>query len=380
MSDITMYTHRRAEAHHEARRPTHGMLRVLHLPGSAGPASYIGLLRRALVESGLDVVGGNGSLFRVGWTHGADVVHLHWLEFVSASDVRPWRGLVRTLARHLRLIAALAWLRVRGVKVVWTVHNLASHEPVRPQLEWMLGLLVSRLADRLIVHSEYARQQVARRWGATRKVTVIPHGNYVDVFPSTGRSRAQVRGTLGIPAGAYVFVAFGQVRPYKRLPELVRAFSTMRSPDARLLIAGKPVVAAEAESLRVLARQDPRIVLDLREIPDSEVADVLGCADAAVLAYRDVFSSGALLLALSYGLPVISAASSTASEIAGGSAGETFEPGGLAQAMRAMQDGDRPARSAAALDRARQYPWSRVSAETAALYQALGPRDAASLS
>jgi beta-1,4-mannosyltransferase len=356
------------------------MLRVLHVPGSAGPASYIGLLRRALAESGLDVVDGNGSLFRVGWTCGADVVHLHWLEFVSASDARPWRGLARTLARHLRLVVALAWLRVRGVRVVWTVHNLTSHESVRPRLEWMLGLVVSRLADRLIVHSEYARRRVARHWGATRNITVIPHGNYVDVFPSTGRSRSQVRGALGIPEGAYVFVAFGQVRPYKRLPELVRAFSALRSPDVRLLIAGKPVVAAEAERLRVVAGQDPRVVLDLREVPDVEVADVLGCADAAVLAYRDVFSSGALLLALSYGLPVVAAGSSTASEIAGGASGETFAPGGLAQAMRAMQDGDRSARSAAALDRARQYPWTRVGAETAALYQALRARDAASSS
>jgi glycosyltransferase involved in cell wall biosynthesis len=355
-------------------------LRVLQLPGSAGPASYVGLLSRALGATATEVVDGHDGLFRLGWTRHVDVVHLHWLEFIAASDGRPWRGLVRTVLRQLRLVTGLAWLRLRGVRVVWTVHNLASHEPIRPRLEWLLGFLVSRLADRLIVHSDYARRRVGRRWRTTRKVNVIPHGNYIDVFPSAGRSRTEVRSMQGIADEAYVFVAFGQVRPYKRLPQLVSAFSALPSPDVRLLIAGKPVVAEEADKLRAAAAQDPRVVLDLREIPDAEVADLLACADAAVLGYRDVFSSGALLLALSYGLPVVASGPGTATEIVRGSAGESFEAGGLTRALQAMQEGDRSQRSAAALDRAREYPWSRVGAETASLYRALVPRDAASTS
>jgi beta-1,4-mannosyltransferase len=355
-------------------------LRVLQLPGSAGPASYVGLLSRALGDNAAEVVDVNDALFQLGWTRGVEVVHLHWLEFIAASDGRPWRGLVRTLLRQLRLVAALAWLRLRGVRVVWTVHNLASHEPVRPRLEWLLGFVVSRLADRLIVHSNYARRRVARRWRATRKVKVIPHGNYIDVFPSTGRSRQEVRSDLGISEQAYVFIAFGQVRPYKRLPELVSAFSALPSPDVRLVIAGRPVVADEADRLRTAAARDPRVVLDLREVPDTEVTDLLRSADAAVLGYRDVFSSGALLLALSCGLPVVASGPGTASEIAWGMAGESFAAGGLIRALRAVQRGDRAQRSAAALERAREHPWSRVGAETADLYRGLVTHDAASTS
>ena len=76
---------------------------------------------------------------------------------------------------------------------------------------------------------------------------MIPHPNYVGVFPIERRSRTSIRGALEIPQDAFAFLAFGQVRPYKRLPELVEAFSTLDGDDLRLIIAGKPVVTSEVE-------------------------------------------------------------------------------------------------------------------------------------
>jgi hypothetical protein len=45
------------------------------------------------------------------------------------------------------------------------------------------------------------------------------------------------------------FSASGQVRPYKQLPELVRAFRAIPYDDVRLVIAGKPVIDAELERI-----------------------------------------------------------------------------------------------------------------------------------
>ena len=121
-------------------------------------------------------------------------------------------------------------------------------------------------------------------------------------------------------------------------PELL--FSTLAGEDLRLVIAGKPVVAAEAERLTQLAAADPRVMLHLREIPDAEVTGLHRAADAGVLAYRDVFSSAALLLALSHGLPVVVPDEGTAREMAVGDAAERFAPGGLAASLDRMRERD----------------------------------------
>ena len=116
-------------------------------------------------------------------------------------------------------------------------------------------------------------------------------------------------------------------------------------------------------------------MLDLREIPDTEVVGLHRAADAGVLAYRDVFSSGALLLALSCGFPVVVPDEGTAREIAGDDACERFAQGGLAAAMERMRAADAEARSAHAAAVARRYGSARIGAETAALYRAISAID-----
>jgi glycosyltransferase involved in cell wall biosynthesis len=348
-------------------------LRVAQVPPQRpGPTSYLTLLSAALERAGVQVTAAeSAALWRIGWERSADVVHLHWLEFIAPSAPGSARAVALTFVRHGRLIAALAWLRLRGVRLVWTVHNLSPHEPVQPRLESWLGLVVSRVCHALVAHSAYARTRILERWGRHLQVAVIPHANYIGLFPAAQGSRAEIRRTLGVPDDAFVFLAFGQVRRYKRLTDLVAAFRTLARDDVRLLVAGKPVPADEAARLRDAARDDPRVLFDLREVPDDQVAGLHACADSAVLAYRDVFSSGALLLALSFGLPVVAPDVGTAAELLGTEAGELFAPGGLTAALDAAYRADRPARAAAAASVARRYDWDLVGRETAGLYREL---------
>jgi beta-1,4-mannosyltransferase len=350
-------------------------LRVAQVPPQRrGATSYLTLLATALSTAGVDVISADtAALWHLGRERGVDLVHLHWLEFIAPSAAGGAGGLVRTVIRHGRLVALLAWLRIRGVKLVWTVHNLRPHEPVRPRLESLLSRAVSRICHTLVAHSEYAATRIRDQWGRGVNVTVIPHGNYVGLFGAPTGTRAELRRSLDIPDDAYAFLAFGQVRPYKRLTDLVSAFRRLGSRDVRLIIAGKPVVDEEADRLRRAAGEDARVVLDLREVPDDEVSGLHLCADAAVLAYRDVFSSGALLLALSLGVPVVAPDVGTAAELAGDGAAELFPEGseGLTAALAAMRDSDHAARAVAASAVARRYGWDRVGSETAELYRQL---------
>lgn len=347
-------------------------LRAAHFPDDYGkdPASYLGLLWAALEGQGVSVV--PAGRLTPGWVarnSGVDVVHLHWLEFIVQSDPRRVAGLVRTAARSARLIAALVWLRRRGVGVVWTVHNLGPHEPVRPRLESTLSAIVMRLCDAAIVHSAYARRAVAGRLGAAEKVVVLPHGNYIGVFPDDLRTRGDIRRALGLPEHAFVFLAFGQVRPYKRLVELVSAFTALNDDDIRLVIAGQPISSIEAARLTAAVGTDKRVIVDLRRIPDEEVSALHRVADAAVLAYEEVFSSGALLLAVSYGLPVVTPRRGAAVELVHRPGIETFGSGDLATALGRMRRGDHAARKREAIQAAERCSWDHVGSATASLYR-----------
>ncbi len=104
-------------------------------------------------------------------------------------------------------------------------------------------------------------------------------------------------------------------------------------------------------------------------MPEDEVAGLHACADAAVVAYREVFSSATLLLALSFGLPVVAPDIGTAAELVGSNAGELFAPGGLTSALDAATHADQAARADAAIAVAKRYSWDRVGSETVALYR-----------
>ncbi len=341
-------------------------MRVAHLPAGYGreAASYVGLLSAALREQGVEVLGDLSLEDCVARTPALDVVHLHWIEYVVSLERGRADGLARSLIRGGRFVRCLIRLRRRGVRIVWTIHNLRPHEPRQPAIERLLTVATLRLSDAAITHSEYARSRLLRAYPGARRITVIPHGNYVDAYPDYAASRLEPR-----PDGPFEFLCFGQIRPYKQLPELVRAFRAIPEPGVRLVIAGKPIVAEEMERIRAATGNDPRVVLDDRMIPVEEVSALHRRADAAIFAYRDVFSSGALLLALSYGLPVVAPAVSTATELVHAPGLETFDEGGLTAALQRVQDGDQPARREAALSGARAHPWSEVAEATVGLYR-----------
>ena len=84
-------------------------------------------------------------------TRPIDIVHLHWPELTFLTG-RPWR----VLARMLLFRAALRIARLRnGTKVVWTVHNVASHERrATPRLRAMLRRLLVQEVDGLLSLTE----------------------------------------------------------------------------------------------------------------------------------------------------------------------------------------------------------------------------------
>ena len=224
-----------------------------------------------------------------------EILHLHWLHKNTATTpLRFWLG-SRYFEHNLR------GYQRRGGRVLWTVHNLKDHEGRHADREQQLGRRVGRVADAVIVHSESALPQVIASFNLPpEKVHLVPHPAYSFVAADVP-SRAAAREALQIPSTQMLFAFVGAVRPYKGVEELIAAFTDLPDADARLAIAGKAFDPEYAQRISDLTAGDARIDLRLGHLAEDEMVRLLAAADAIVLPYRSILTSGALVLAMGVG-------------------------------------------------------------------------------
>lgn len=345
-------------------------LHVAVFPFRTAGNPYLELLHDALGKRGVELVPAERLAPRWAWRarRRIDVVHLHWIEWLFRDTTEPFvRGVIAAPARASRMLVTLWILKRAGVRLVWTVHNVRPHEPQYPALETAVSRSVARLVDSIVVHSDYAARRVSEVLATEAELVVAPHGHYISAYPSERRSRSEIRRALGLPSDAFVYLLFGQVRGYKDVPGAIEAFRALPERDARLVIAGR-VHPSEREVVSAAAAGDERVVFRPGVVPDEHVEAYHLAADAAVLNYAEVFSSGALLLALSYGLPVVVPSSGAATEITTQPAIEPFHPGGLTAALEAVRSGDREVRATAARAAAADYSWERMADQVLIAY------------
>src|SRR4029077_4742774 len=220
------------------------------------------------------------------------VLHLHWPEFYYRS------GGGVTARSVTGFIAALLLARLLRYRVVWTVHNALPHE--RHVVDRALRWLLLRSARR-VVHAEAARAALPQ---TRRPAAVVPHGHYIGCYPDE-LSAEDARRALGLALSDRVFVCFGQLRAYKGVGALLDAFARLPGQSLHLVIAGRPATDADAEAVHTAARRDARVQTHLEFVSDPDVQRFFKAADFAVLPYRDVLTSGAALLALSFARPLV---------------------------------------------------------------------------
>jgi len=356
-------------------------LRVLMMPDATAGNPYQRRLADALgpqeVETRLVQPRGWLPLLRAVREAGrVDVLHLHWTHRITLG-----RNKAVTLVKSLRFLAELALLRRRGTRIVWTAHNLLEHERRFPRMELWTCRAAARLYDRIIVHGPEARRVVAGGLALPARqlsrLECIPHGHFVGAYPDDV-DRAAARQALGIAENAGpVFVHFGQIRPYKGVWELLDAFERLELPDAVLIIAGRPWDAATAAALGERAERDPRVRLFPGFVPDARIQYYMRAADAAVLPYRDILTSGTAMLAMSFGRTVIMPRHGCSRDMVGVDNALLFDgthADGLLRAMRAAAAADLETLGTACRRVAARCDWPSIATRTAAIYRGEGVR------
>jgi glycosyltransferase involved in cell wall biosynthesis len=229
-----------------------------------------------------------------------DIVHLHWPELTFLSSHRGWQSAARLIVFEALIAAA----RRRGTRLVWTVHNDGAHEPRDPRLHRRLERMLARQLDGVFTLSDAGAEAFRSRFGTEVPVFHTPHGHYRAAYPLTA-DRHAARAELGVESEPTLVLAVGQVRAYKNLPALISAARELDDPNLRVAVAGDPDGAGSEAALLAAAGGDPRVLLDLVLLDDARLGAWLRGADIVVLPYRRILNSGAAMLALSAGRPVV---------------------------------------------------------------------------
>lgn len=229
---------------------------------------------------------------------GARLIHLHWVFSFALPGGRRF-----PFTRLLAYTWFLVWLRacrILGMRLVWTAHNVLPHEQVFADDMSARRALV-KSSDLVLVHSQAALAELAAFGARVRKSAVIRHGPMVPVLPARS-----VRAN-GSDDGLRRFLFFGRIEAYKGVDDLIAAFAGLAGDvAARLTVAGQCSDPELRSRLHALARSaGARVTLRLERVPDEDVPLLLTAADAVVLPFRRVTTSGSAMLALSYSRPLI---------------------------------------------------------------------------
>lgn len=300
---------------------------LIETGGWGGICHYTYNLANALSRKGLDVTVLSGKRYELEgfkrdftllkrFDHERGYIHNTWELIRTVRD-----GSFSIIHVQSILSPRKDWLlfyagRLLRRSIVYTVHNILPHDEGERNA-WGVKrafLSIYRNAIHLIAHSETNKRELVESFGIEeRRITVIPHGNYLFILPENLPEKEEIFREFGLKSDERVVLFFGAIRRYKGLDTLLRAFKEVHKkiPTARLLIAGKPTAVGEGpphEDYIKLAEElglNGKVIFHFMYVPIEQIYKYFVVADLVVYPYRDTTESGSIQLALAFSKPVV---------------------------------------------------------------------------
>ena len=267
--------------------------------------AYSKSLFQAIKANGAYITEGDFSLNWLWANHcNFNCVHINWPSLLYSNCNE---GKLRNIKNFGRFIILVLFLRICGLKLYWTAHNLYPHEqnPLKI-LDKIARLFVIFVSRRIFVHGPTAAVVLAKEFPLSRnKLIIIDHGNWIN-FYLNNCSQEEARNKLSLDVNSFVFLFFGLCREYKNLHELLNDFKKLDG-NVKLVIAGAFLDNKYFKNISEAVNKFPlgRIHFFPSFIPDDEIQYYFLASDAVVLPYTEILTSGAAILSLSFGKPVI---------------------------------------------------------------------------
>jgi beta-1,4-mannosyltransferase len=302
----------------------------------------------------------------------ANFVHFHWLHPLFQKE-NQFINIIKLLIVVLQLVI----LKLINIKIVWTVHNIRNHEKNNLFFERTCSIVMAELADAIITHCQVAKKAAVKEFFIRNqdKVFVVPHGNYIDSYENK-IDKATARERLGLKPSNLVFLFLGSIRPYKGVFELIDTFNQLDSENIKLVIAGR----VHKDSLEVTELLKEKIANDQRIkffsgfVPTDEIQLYMNASDVVIFPYRDILTSGAVLLAMSFGRACIAPRIGCIGEVlddAGAFLYEIDDKNGLTTALKCALERQHELflMGQHNLQLAEKYNWKYIAEMTADVYR-----------
>jgi beta-1,4-mannosyltransferase len=215
-----------------------------------------------------------------------DFVFLNWIE--DLTDRRG--GIIQSLA----FIFIIKILKIKGVKIVWTLHNKLSHFNKYLFIKRILKKAMIKNSNYILTHStegiEYANYLSG---GIPLNIRYLPH-------PVQRRKPGKV------PELIYDIIIWGNIIPYKGIDKFLEfLFSKNCEHKYKILIIGQS--DSEQYLNRLKKFENKNIIIENRFINESELIGLIRSSRIVLFTYTktSVLSSGALMDSLGLGPEII---------------------------------------------------------------------------
>jgi beta-1,4-mannosyltransferase len=223
-----------------------------------------------------------------------DAFHIHFPEHFPMNS--SW---TRASLRSMGLLAAMLYAKTMGVPIIWVAHNTVPLDHNNMGIYRIFMSLFFRIVDGIVFLSQSSMQEFRRLHPSISKPSRIirhPAYEFEKIMMPPERHPVPV---LGL---------FGDQKDYKgarRSVALFRDLVSARPGCAKLVIAGR--LLADRDEIVDLLRDIPPGEVSWRDFrhTDDELVHAIAECDVLLLTYTRISNSGAAMLALSCGRPII---------------------------------------------------------------------------
>ncbi len=217
-----------------------------------------------------------------------DFIFLNWIEDLPDKKY----GKFQTVIMIYMLFPIL---KIKGTKIIWTVHNKLSHYPSNRKYKIWLIYQLTKKADLILTHSSEGINYVKEINPKAVKKVHFYHHPITKLQPYSPTKSSQ-----------FNFLIWGTVIPYKGILEFVEKISKQaKKQPKKMIIAGK---VSDKDYLKKLEKAcGDFIILRNEYIPNNELTNLINNSESILFTYKNnsVLSSGALMDSLSTGNRII---------------------------------------------------------------------------
>jgi len=239
------------------------------------------------------------------WRKGIHLLLGHWKTFRSCKKMGIQQVLLH--AFHYRPLDYLTyWLAHRfGLKIAVIAHDIESFGSGDRQA--LKEKILCKMASVVFVHNQFSRKTLQANLPQlpASKVQVMPHGDYFDCI-SKIPEQAAAREQLGWQPETHYLLFFGLIKQVKGLDILLEAMPDFPA-NTHLIIAGRPWKEDFSRYSELIQKKglQNRVTCLLHYIDDAKRDLLFKASNMLIAPYKHIYQSGTILMAMSYGLPVV---------------------------------------------------------------------------